>query len=52
MKVYINLQTGEAYESKSIFGAIKYFKKDAKAWRYKLKLKNIITLKKYLLTLE
>ena len=50
MKVFINLQTGEAYESKNIFGAIKYFKRDAKEWHYKLKLKNIVSLKSFLLT--
>ena len=51
MTLYINLQTGESYESKSRCEAVRYFKNDAKRWKYKLKLKNIVTLRKYLLTL-
>lgn len=48
MKEYVNLYTGEVVTSRSILGARRYFKKDAKKYGLHYKRSAIITLAKYL----
>lgn len=48
MILFLNMVTGESVERKSWCGAFAYFKTDSKICGYKLKFKDVITLKKYL----
>lgn len=48
MIVFLNMVTGEIVESKTWSRAFAYFKSDSKKLKYKLRFKDVITLKKYL----
>lgn len=52
MKEYVNLYTGEVVTSRSILGARRYFKKDAKKYGLHYKRSAIITLAKYLASFQ
>ena len=48
MILFLNMVTGESVERKSWCGAFVYFKSDSRKLKYKLRFKDVITLKKYL----
>ena len=48
MILFLNMVTGESVERKSWCKAFAYFKTDSRKLKYKLRFKDVITLKKYL----
>lgn len=48
MILFLNMVTGESVERKSWCKAFAYFKSDSRKLKYKLRFKDVITLKKYL----
>ena len=48
MILFLNMVTGESVERKSWCKAFSYFKSDSRKLKYKLRFKDVITLKKYL----
>lgn len=47
MKEYINLTTGEIIAKRTLLGAKRYFKKDAKKWGYTYSRKNVVSFQAY-----
>lgn len=45
MKIYINLQTGEVIIKRTLLGAKRYFKNDAKQYGYTYSSKHIVRFK-------